>query len=119
VVDSDHSATPEDGAGETSEADKGPKYIPVPDPASGINNVCPICQEKFENKWLDTAQEWVWLDAVLVGNRAFHASCHAEATRDREGTPGLSRRTPEPVLGKRKAESTISPPKIRTLKTSM
>ena len=79
--------------------------------------VCPICQERFENKWLDTAQEWVWLDAVLVNNRAYHASCHAEATRDREATPGTSRRTPEPVLGKRKAETGISSPKIRTLKT--
>ncbi|KAF5133775.1 putative protein C4G9.04c [Metarhizium anisopliae] len=119
AVDSDHIPAPDDGAGQASEANKGPKYIPVPDPASGINNVCPICQERFENKWLDTAQEWVWLDAVLVGNRAYHASCHAEATRDREGTPGPSRRTPEPVLGKRKAENAISSPKIRTLKTSM
>ncbi|TWU75674.1 hypothetical protein ED733_007329 [Metarhizium rileyi] len=118
VVDSDHVAAPEDGAGQISEANRGPEYIPVPDPAGGINNICPICQEKFENKWLDTAQEWVWLDTVLVGNRAFHASCHAEATRDREGTPGLSRRTPEPLLGKRKAENPISSPKVRTLKTS-
>ncbi|KAG6008182.1 hypothetical protein E4U43_000195 [Claviceps pusilla] len=119
VVDSDHVAAPEDGGKQTSEADEGPKYIAVPDPASGINTMCPICQEKFENKWLDTAQEWVWLDAVLVGNRAFHASCHAEATRDHESTPVFSRRTPEPVLGKRKAESNISSPKIRTLKTAV
>lgn len=76
--------------------------------------MCPICQDKFENKWLDTAQEWVWLDTVLVGGRAFHASCHAEATRDREGTP---RRTPEPVLGKRKAENGLASPKVRSLKT--
>ncbi|KAG6036528.1 hypothetical protein E4U41_005630 [Claviceps citrina] len=117
VVDSEHVAAPEDGAKQASEADARPKYIPVPDPASGTNTVCPICQEKFENKWLDTAQEWVWLDAVLVGNRAYHASCHAEATRDREGTPVSSRRTPEPVLGKRKAESSISSPKVRSLKT--
>ncbi|KAG5975150.1 hypothetical protein E4U55_007835 [Claviceps digitariae] len=119
IVDSDHVATPEDGAKQSSEADQGPKYIAVPDPSSGINNMCPICQEKFENKWLDTAQEWVWLDAVLVGNRAFHASCHAEATRDHESTPVFARRTPEPVLGKRKAESSISSPRIRTLKTAV
>ena len=92
-----------------------PKYIPVPDPSRGINTVCPICQDRFENKWLDTAQEWVWLDCVLVGGRAYHASCHAEATRDREGTP---RRTPEPVLGKRKAEMGLASPKVRSLKTS-
>lgn len=102
------------GGGGGSAADR-PKYIPVPDPSRGINTVCPICQDRFENKWLDTAQEWVWLDCVLVGGRAYHASCHAEATRDREGTP---RRTPEPVLGKRKAEMGLASPKVRSLKTS-
>lgn len=30
-------------------------------------------------KWLDEAQEWVWTDAVMVGGRVFHASCHREA----------------------------------------
>ncbi|KAJ4144653.1 hypothetical protein LMH87_003528 [Akanthomyces muscarius] len=118
VVDVDHIAQPEPSAEEQSKTASVPKYIPVPEPTSGINNVCPICQEKFENKWLDTAQEWVWLDAVLVRNRAYHASCYAEATRDREGTPGASRRTPEPVLGKRKAEGGLLSPKIRTLKTA-
>ncbi|PMB69580.1 Uncharacterized protein C4G9.04c [Beauveria bassiana] len=118
VVDADHVAQAEPSAEEQSKTTSGPKYIPVPEPTSGINNICPICQEKFENKWLDTAQEWVWLDTVLVRNRAYHASCYAEATRDREGTPGASRRTPEPVLGKRKAEFGLLSPKIRTLKTA-
>jgi pre-mRNA cleavage complex 2 protein Pcf11 len=110
----DDAASGGEQAGGASGADR-PKYIPVPDPSRGINTVCPICQDRFENKWLDTAQEWVWLDCVLVGGRAYHASCHAEATRDREGTP---RRTPEPVLGKRKAEMGLASPKVRSLKTS-
>lgn len=118
VVDSDHMAAPEEASTQADKADKEPEYVPVPEPGRGINSVCPICQEKFENKWLDTAQEWVWLDVVLVANRAYHASCHAEATRDREGTPLVPRRTPEPVLGKRKAETSMSSPKIRTMKTS-
>jgi pre-mRNA cleavage complex 2 protein Pcf11 len=111
VVDVDHVPTAEDVAAQASKASEAakPKYIPVPDPSRGINPVCPICQDRFENKWLDTAQEWVWLDTVLVGNRAYHASCHAEATRDRENTP---------VLGKRKAETSIASPKVRSLKTS-
>ncbi|KAF4451371.1 hypothetical protein F53441_5637 [Fusarium austroafricanum] len=111
VVDVDHVPTTEDAAAQASKASEAakPKYIPVPDPSRGINTVCPICQDKFENKWLDTAQEWVWLDTVLVGNRAYHASCHAEATRDRENTP---------VLGKRKAETSIASPKVRSLKTA-
>lgn len=106
VVDQDHQPAQQQAEAEAAKAPAGPVYMPVPDPTSGINTVCPICQEKFENKWLDTAQEWVWLDAKLVRNRAFHASCLAEATRDREQTPG---RTPDPVLGKRKAESGYSP----------
>ncbi|KAF4971719.1 hypothetical protein FSARC_1518 [Fusarium sarcochroum] len=111
AVDVDHIPAPEEIAAQASKASEAakPKYIPVPDPSRGINTVCPICQDRFENKWLDTAQEWVWLDTVLVGNRAYHASCHAEATRDRENTP---------VLGKRKAETSIASPKVRSLKTS-
>lgn len=91
-------------AEEAAARDPKLQYIPVPDPSSGINNVCPICQERFENKWLDAAQEWVWLDAVVVGGRAYHATCYAEAARDREASPYVPRGTPEPVLGKRKAE---------------
>ena len=89
------------GSGGGGAATKGPKlqYMAVPDDPQ-INSVCPICQEKFEMKWLDEAQEWVWMDAVKVGPRVYHASCHSEATRDRENTP-------ESVLGKRKAE--VSP----------
>ncbi|ROT40277.1 hypothetical protein SODALDRAFT_321657 [Sodiomyces alkalinus F11] len=106
VVDAEHKdeALGEDGrdssAAQKKEAE--PRYVVVPDASAGVNSVCPICQEKFENKWLDTAQEWVWLDTMLVGNRAYHVSCHAEATRPRDGTPARS--TPEPALGKRKAE---------------
>lgn len=47
-------------------------------------------------KWLDDAQEFVWMDAVKIGARIYHASCHAEAKKDGS--------TPEPILGKRKNE---------------
>lgn len=117
-MDSELAAAPEEASKQAAEADKGPQYMAVPEPGSGVNTVCPICQERFENKWLDTAQEWVWLDAVLVGGRAYHASCHAEATMDREGTPGASRPTAEPVLGKRKADAAVSSPKVRAMRLS-
>lgn len=116
AVDVDHVAAPEGADAQAGKVVEGPKYIHVPEPGSGINNTCPICQDRFENKWLDLAQDWVWLDAVLVRNRAFHASCLAEASKDRDGTP---RRTPEPVLGKRKAEPGMASPKIRTLRTAI
>lgn len=71
------------------------QYIPVPEDPP--NSLCPICQEKFEMKWLDEAQEFVWIDAVNLGGRIYHASCHREAKRD--ATPEV-----ESVLGKRKNE---------------
>lgn len=74
------------------------------------NTTCPICQERFETVWHDEAQEWVWMDAVKIGGRIYHASCHAEASKDggnvNNGTSSSSRnRTPDPaLLGKRKAD---------------
>lgn len=60
-------------------------------------------------KWLDEAQEFVWMDARKIGERIYHASCHAEATKDE-----VKRSTPEPgvqgvggILGKRKAEDEL------------
>lgn len=106
AIDVDHPPSTGDASSSPGKEKKEakPKYIPVPDASSRINSVCPICQEKFENKWLDTAQEWVWLDTILVGNRAYHYSCHAEATQARGSTPTYSRSTPEPMHRKRKAE---------------
>jgi pre-mRNA cleavage complex 2 protein Pcf11 len=79
------------------------QYIPVPDDSEGVNNVCPICQEKFEMKWLDDAQEFVWMDAQKVNDRVYHATCFAEVSKD-DSSSHVKRGTPEPVLGKRKAE---------------
>ncbi|GAB1312995.1 mRNA 3' end processing factor [Madurella fahalii] len=80
------------------------QYLPVPEDSSRVNNTCPICQERFEMKWLDEAQEWVWTDAVRVGERVYHASCHREAA----GSMAYNQRpTPERVLGKRKAEDDV------------
>lgn len=83
------------------------QYIPVPDDPIKASSVCPICQEKFEMKWLDEAQEFVWMDAKEVGGRIYHASCHAEATKD-VGAAKNRELTPDSVvLGKRKAEVSV------------
>ncbi|KAJ5038869.1 uncharacterized protein L3040_006548 [Drepanopeziza brunnea f. sp. 'multigermtubi'] len=78
-------------------------HIPVPDDPVLAASRCPICQEKFEMKWLDELQEFVWMDAKWVGARIFHASCDEEAAKDvtTQNKRGI---TPEPVLGKRKAD---------------
>ncbi|KAK0706842.1 hypothetical protein B0T26DRAFT_680467 [Lasiosphaeria miniovina] len=79
------------GAKTSNKNSKKIHYIAVPDDP-GVNTTCPICQERFEMKWLDEAQEWVWMDAVWVPassgassagahpeqRRVYHATCHRE-----------------------------------------
>ncbi|KAI0378288.1 hypothetical protein F5Y04DRAFT_152782 [Hypomontagnella monticulosa] len=107
TIDMDHIApTEEFNAASGGAASKAPKlqYIPVPDDPSLANSVCSICQEKFETRWLDDAQEFVWPDTMKVGEKIYHASCYQEAFKDGGNTPVYTRGTPEPVTGKRKAE---------------
>jgi len=42
------------------------------------------------------------MDAVRIGVRVYHASCHSEVKKDGGSTPGRMG-TPDSVLGKRKA----------------
>lgn len=83
-------------------ADPRNKHIPVPSDPALANQPCPICQERFDTTWNDEAQDFVWNDAIQIGSRIFHASCHAEAKMDGGNTPGRTS-TPDSVLGKRKA----------------
>ncbi|KAI9867107.1 MAG: hypothetical protein M1830_005841 [Pleopsidium flavum] len=83
------------------------KWIRVPDDPALANSHCPICQEKFETQWNTDAQDFVWMDAVKIGARVYHASCHAEASKDGGGTP-MRAITPDPVLGKRKADNDLN-----------
>ncbi|KAI5862352.1 hypothetical protein GGS23DRAFT_610526 [Durotheca rogersii] len=111
VLDKDYvpsSGDPDAVSGGSSS--KAPKlqYIPVPDDPRSTSAVCPICQEKFSTMWLDEAQEFVWQDAFKVGERVYHVSCHKEATKDGGNTPVYVRSTPEPILGKRKAEDELT-----------
>lgn len=62
------------------------QYVVVPD-ASETYRVCPICQEELKYVWHDETDEFVWMDAKQVGGRIYHASCHAEASKDRANAP--------------------------------
>lgn len=83
-------------------ADPMNKHIPVPSDPALTNQPCPICQEKFDTVWNDEAQDFVWMDAMNIGSRIYHASCHAEVKKEGGNTP-LRTSTPDSVLGKRKA----------------
>lgn len=99
------------GANSNSSAQKAPQmqYIPVPDDPSQANSVCSICQDKFETRWLDDAQEFVWPDTMRVGSKIYHASCYQEAFKDGGNAPAYVRAsTPEPYRGKRKAEEELT-----------
>lgn len=58
-------------------------YIPVPNDPLSSNLTCPVCKEKFETSWHADAEEWVWMDAMKVGQKVYHASCYTES-----GVPG-------------------------------
>lgn len=81
-----------------------PKHrrVLVPSNPALSNAPCPICQEKFEPSWDDESQDFVWRDAIQIGSRVYHASCHAEVRKDGASTP-MRTGTPDSVLGKRKA----------------
>ena len=125
LVDIDTSSAPVDESDPTSGAterkkakDVKERYIPAPTGAvAAANPACPICQEKFENVWHEEAQEWVWMDAIRVGARIYHASCHEEVAKASAGTTGFvlgqdrAGRSVTPdssVLGKRKAEGDLN-----------
>jgi pre-mRNA cleavage complex 2 protein Pcf11 len=101
TMDSSHRS----GAALAAANDPEKQYIPVPDDPALTNSACPVCKEKFEIKWLDKAQEFVWMDARKIEDRIFHASCYADLNKN--ANIQVSRGTPEPVLGKRKAEVII------------
>ncbi|KAL8936920.1 MAG: hypothetical protein Q9211_003957 [Gyalolechia sp. 1 TL-2023] len=89
-------------AAEAAKNDPKKKSIPVPSDPALSSAPCPICQEKFEPSWDDETQDFVWRDAIMIGSRVYHASCHAEIKKDGASTP-LRTATPDSVLGKRKA----------------
>ncbi|MCJ1234159.1 hypothetical protein MMC14_002117 [Varicellaria rhodocarpa] len=86
------------------------QFIPVPSETALANAPCPICQEKFDTSWHNESQDFVWMDAIKIGSRVYHASCHAELKQDGTTTPLGRMSTPDSVLGKRKAEVSISNP---------
>lgn len=60
------------------------KYVVVPNDPEKASLSCPICQEKFETVYHAEAEEFVWMDAIEVGDRVYHASCHAEVSKNNE-----------------------------------
>ncbi|EAT90949.2 hypothetical protein SNOG_01300 [Parastagonospora nodorum SN15] len=77
------------------------RYISVPQDPVLQQAPCPICQEKFETQWNVDANDFVWMDALQVGGKVYHATCFEEYSKG-AGIPMPG--TPDSVLGKRKAD---------------
>jgi pre-mRNA cleavage complex 2 protein Pcf11 len=104
-----------DGAGilspSSASKSKIPEFVRAPNDPHLKGLPCPIDQEPFVSFWSDELQEFIWTDAIQIGDRIYHASCYRQAMADRAkaatpiGTTGSARiSTPDSVLGKRKAE---------------
>jgi pre-mRNA cleavage complex 2 protein Pcf11 len=77
------------------------RYVSVPQDPVSQQLPCPICQEKFETQWNVEANDFVWMDALQVGGKVYHATCFEEYSKG-AGIPMPG--TPDSVLGKRKAD---------------
>ena len=109
---------PEEGSGSgtgllspSASRSKIPEFVRAPNDPHLKSLPCPIDQEPFVSFWSEELQEFIWTDAIQVGDRIYHASCYRQAMADRAkaATPvGISGSvrvsTPDSVLGKRKAE---------------
>lgn len=77
------------------------RYVSVPQDPTLAHAPCPICQEKFQTQWNVEANDFVWMDALQVGGKVYHATCFEEYSKG-AGIPMPG--TPDSVLGKRKAD---------------
>lgn len=105
----DETAPPSAANGSSSHGSGGSKpkkpakerYVSAPQDAALQQAPCPICQERFETVWNIEANDFVWMDALNVGGKIYHATCFEEYSRGMGiEMPG----TPDSVLGKRKAD---------------
>lgn len=76
------------GQGQSATSVKKEHYVKAPVDAAVAHHACPICQEEFKTVWHDGEQEWVWMDATVVREKTYHASCVLDMTKDR-GSDGM------------------------------
>jgi pre-mRNA cleavage complex 2 protein Pcf11 len=82
--------------------------IPVPKEGSGVNTLCPICQDKFETAWNEELQTMMWINVVKAGGKVYHKKCLDEVkgaagmSGTRGSTPVRNTPTPDSVAGKKR-----------------
>jgi len=81
------------------------RYVSVPQDVALQQAPCPICQERFDTVWSAEANDFVWMDALSVGGKVYHATCFEEYSK---GVGIDMPSTPDSVLGKRKGDAGVN-----------
>ncbi|ORY01297.1 hypothetical protein K493DRAFT_312463 [Basidiobolus meristosporus CBS 931.73] len=75
--DQESNSTPQE-----EDDEKGLKELTIVVPFDHHGKPCPTCKEKFVSFWSDSEEEWMYKNAVLVGDVVYHATCHADAQKN-------------------------------------
>ncbi|XP_007900906.1 pre-mRNA cleavage complex 2 protein Pcf11 isoform X1 [Callorhinchus milii] len=62
----------------TQEAAKEKEFQSVPAGPAGVQEICEICQEPFEQYWDEDEEEWHLKNAVRVEGRTYHPACYED-----------------------------------------
>ncbi|ETW83891.1 hypothetical protein HETIRDRAFT_62543 [Heterobasidion irregulare TC 32-1] len=97
------------------------QFVVVPPGDEAKHIACPICKEVLKSEFQEEDEEWVWLNAVKVEDRIYHATCHAEA-RTSATTIAARLRMDAAVVRSRSATPDVSsqrgtPPRTTSVKT--
>ncbi|CAK3865194.1 related to mRNA cleavage factor complex component Pcf11 [Lecanosticta acicola] len=125
-------ASAADAAASAAKPKKGPQDQTIRAPPGMTKNTCNICFEEMRISRSEDQQDWVFTNATKQGNKIVHATCLTEMMKGAGGSGaggslaaalasvggGQRERsaTPDSLLGKRKAESSMGGGSVR-LKT--
>lgn len=77
--------------------------IPPGDEAKSVH--CPVCKESLKSEFREDDEEWIWLNAIRVKDKIYHATCHSElasksiiASKIRDDTDSSRHATPERMI---------------------
>jgi pre-mRNA cleavage complex 2 protein Pcf11 len=106
---------------------KNPSDQTVRAPAGMTKSTCSVCYEDLKSTYSEDLQDWVFTNAAKLNGRIVHATCLAEMTQSQAANMSVSNATslaaalasvhagqrersatPDSLLGKRKAESTMT-----------
>ncbi|KAF1990694.1 hypothetical protein K402DRAFT_324139 [Aulographum hederae CBS 113979] len=96
----DNAAEPRPERTALKKVDPKDLWVEMPTEVEKRNATCSICREKFDVIWHAEAEQPVWMNAVNVGGKTYHATCWEEMQgAEKKGLAGIAS-----VLGKRKAD---------------